>query len=278
MAFPGLKADYPQLVNDETGVRRVYVYLAPLSSLTVPGYKTIYEGHPVDRASMQTVDVSNWGELTIETLEKAPQLDDDAQVTDTPEGSDGDITEPPAPTSGPAAQVENDQYPFYEIEWVQLEKALRQHPAFAEFTPTDWTAIDLWEKETDVAARAAFQYWNRDKEGLAVGDLQTLGASAEPDKSPQVYAKLRLLGVESFLEFAPVARKTSRYRGNSAPATDDAGTKVGSDPFDGVPADYEWLKTADRSSKQGFGIEWLRQEEWTGAVTILLDKREVFIS
>jgi len=140
-----------------------------------------------------------------------------------------------------------------------------------------WTSIDQWEKETDITAKANFQYYNRNKDGEAVGSLQTLSTTNVPDKDMQDYAKLRLKGVEAFLDAAPVARKTRRFRGWNAPSTGDAGQKIGGDPFTGVPSGYEWLKTVDRSSKQGYGTEWLQQEEWTGARLILLDKDSIYI-
>lgn len=275
--FPGLKADYPQQSVDLNGCSRMYLYLADTSLLYLPSNGLIYLGHPIVNASIRNVDLTSLKELTITTLQKAYTVNTDGSIVDTAEGTDGNFLIPFSNTTGAPSQVTDGQYPFYEIEWAALEKSLRQHPAFSTFTPTDWTGVELWEKETDTTARIAFQYWLRDKAGEAVGTIQTLSTSSLPDKSPQDYAKLRLLGVEAFQDAAPVARKSGRFRGWNAPVTGDAGQKVGSDPFTGVPSGYQWLKTVDRSSKQGFGTEWIQQEEWTGARLILLDKDTIYL-
>lgn len=274
--FPGLKADYPQSNVDLGGCARTYVYLALGSSLYLPSNGMIYLGHPITSAVLRNVDVSTWKELTITTLQKAYTVDTDGSIVDDPEGTDGDFLVPFSNTSGPPSEVNDGQYPFFEIEWSSLEKPLRQHPAFATATAAMWNSIDIWTKEPDTLARASFQYYNRNTDGSKNGSVQTLSVTNSPDKNMQDYAKLLLKGVEAFLDAAPVARKTSRFRGWNAPETGDAGQKAGGDPFTGVPTGYEWLKTVDRSSKQGFGTEWLQQEEWQGARLILLDKDEIF--
>lgn len=277
MAYPGLKENYPQSTSSSEGCLRTYVYRAPTASLPQISYGIIYLGHPVQTSTKEQVGLSSLYELTIVTLQRTPALDGDGIIIDDPEGDEGSIYIAPPVTVGPPAEVVDGQYPFFEIEWAQTEKALKFHPAFASSTVAEWAAIDAWEKETELQQKAIFKFYYRDKENSTTGGLQTLGATGLPDSSQQDYAKLRFFGVESFLDFAPVARKSSRFRGWNAPETSDAGQKVGSDPFTGVPSGYLWLKSADRSSKQGFGNEWIRQEEWLGARIILLDKDEIFI-
>lgn len=277
--FPGLKPDYPQQSNDSNGCIRSYIYLALKTSLYLPSNGMIYLGHPIQSASLQNVDVSasNWGELRITTIQKAFTVDTNGEVLDVAEGTDGDFLIPFSNTSGAPSEVSDGQYPFMEIEWASLEKQLRQHPAWSTATPADWTSIEAWEKEANLVNKASFQFNYKNADGSVTGSVQTLdNTTSKPDKKMQDYAKLRLKGVEAFLDCAPVARKTSRFRGWNAPTTSDAGQKVGSDPFTGVPSGYQWLKTVDRSSKQGFGTEWLRQEEWQGARLILLDKDTVY--
>lgn len=277
--FPGLKADYPQKTVDSNGCARTYLYLAPPASLYLPSNGLIYLGHPIISGSIRNVDLAgaNLVELQLTTLQKTYTVGTDGSITDTAEGTDGDFLIPFSNTTGLPAEVSDGQYPFYEIEWASLEKQLRQHPAWSTATPAMWTSVEQWEKETDLVAKASFQFYYRNKDGEPTGTIQTLSTTNSPDNDMQDYAKLRLKGVEAYLDAAPVARKTSRFRGWNAPETGDAGQKVGSDPFTGVPSGYEWLKTVDRSSKQGFGTEWLQQEEWTGARLILLDKDQLFI-
>jgi hypothetical protein len=248
-----LRPDYPRTIVGQGGIRKVYLYRGPTSTLEplIPLRNSAFEGSEVASTSFEPVGTSAYSDLIVETF--IGENGEDTLIT---------------------GQITDNQYPFFEIEWVQVEKSLRQHPAFAAFDETDWNELDQWEKETDTAARSAFQYYNRDSAGEVTGSIQTLGSGTD---SQQTYAGLRLKGVEAFLDFAPVARKTSRYRGSTMPTAGDAGQKIVGDPFTGVPAGYEWLKTADRISKQGVAtVEWLRQEEWTGARTILLDKDEIF--
>jgi len=274
--FPGLKADYPQISTDVGGCVRTYIYFAVGTSLYLPSNGMIYLGHPIQSAVLRNVDLSTWKELQITTIQKAFTVDSKGEVEDVAEGTDGDFLIPFSNTSGPPSEVSDGQYPFIEIEWASLEKQLRQHPAWSTMTPADWTSVEQWEKESDLQLKAAFQFYYRNKDGEAIGSVQTLSTTNKPDKDAQDYAKLRLVGVEAFLDCAPVARRTRRFRGWNAPDTGDAGQKISGDPFTGVPSGYSWLKTVDRSSKQGFGTEWLQQEEWQGARLILLDKDTVY--
>lgn len=247
-----IKHGYPKDGVDTAGQRKIYVMVGPTATLTPlrPALRSAFDGAPVDKTNIESLAKPTYCEMTVETF---------------------------IPYTQATAQITDNQYPYYEIDWIQVEKNLRQHPAFDALTAEDWVGLDQWEKETDTGARFAFQYYKRDNDGAVTGSVQTLTGSSTT--GAQAYATLRLLGVESFLDFSPVARKTSKYQGNSAPATSDAGQKAGGDPFTGVPAAYEWLKTADRSSKQGTNSnDWIRQEEWTGARKILLDKDDLFLT
>lgn len=243
-----LRPDYPKTQTDSTGVRRTYV-MRGLKTVIDPlkvGIGSMFQGYPVDRTSEDAISTSGWIDYTVETYYTFPQA---------------------------TSQVDDDQYPFYEIDQVQIEKSLKQHPAFASFVAADWQAVNAWDNEMDMALKAAYQYYLRDKENSPVGSVQTLTGTTTTGQ--KAYAALRLRGVESFLDFAPVVRRTTKYRGNSAPSSADAGQKTSAPSY--APAGYEWLKTADRVSKQGVkSIEWIRQEEWTGARKVLLDKDEIF--
>lgn len=288
--MPKLKPGYPKHTADDTGVRNEYVYFDLTSTLKTtalayPVNRTYIDGMPISRSALERVELSDYSTLTIETFLPKGQ-------TGIPSGSggiDGTGVLPP-PEKNPSSPLSkqtsaertvgevrrgasgvDDEYPYYEIDWTQNEKQLKQHPVFADFTADQFNQLEMWDKETDGAARIAFQFWVRDKDGAVVGSVQTL------DSDQQKYARLRLLGVEAFLDFAPIARKTSRFSGNTTPETSDAGQKSGSDPFTDVPEGYEWLKIGDRSAKQGEGSDWMRVEEWQGARKILLDKDELFL-
>lgn len=244
-----LRPDYPQLVRDSSGVRRVYALRGPTSTLTplLPdiGDKWL-DFYPVSDVRSVKVGTSDWSDYTIETYQV------EAKVT---------------------AEKTDEQYPYWEIDQVQVEKHIKQHPAFIRFSPADWQAVNAWDVETDNVLRSASKYYLRDKDGLAVGSVVTLTGTTSTGQ--KAYAYLRLRGVDSFLDFAPVVRRNSRYIGSAAPDSLDAGQKTTAPAY--APAGYEWLKTADRISKTGSkGIEWIRQEEWTGARKVLLDKDSLF--
>lgn len=142
----------------------------------------------------------------------------------------------------------------YEVEMAQLEKPLLSAPAFSGYAEQ----VELW-KAGDPATRALYQYDD------AQGNRFQLGGQA------LVAAKLILKGVESYLVFAPVARRTSRYAAKKAEQVfSSVGAACGKRQT--PPAKltriaggtWEWLKTADRvQENSGGGCE--RVEEWTGA-------------
>lgn len=243
-----LRPDYPRKQLDISGRRTVYVMRGARSVLEPMflGIGAMFDGAPVERTDTADIGTSGYIDYTIETYLTFAQS---------------------------TAEVTDDQYPYFEIDQVQIEKPLKQHPAFISFSAADKQAVNAWEDENDQALRAAYQYFLRDKDMETVGSVVTLTGTTTTGQ--QAYARLRLLGTESFLDFAPVVRRTSKYRGNVAPSSADAGQKTSAPSY--APAGYEWLKTCDRVSKQGTkSIEWIRQEEWTGARKILLDKDELF--
>lgn len=243
-----LRPDYPKTTVDATGVRITYV-MRGLKSVIDPlkvGIGSTFNGYKVERTSEDTLANSGYIDYTVEAYYTFPSS---------------------------TTQQDDDQYPFYEIDQVQIEKSLKQHPAFIGFDAADWQAINAWENESDQVLKAAYQYYLRDKDNVAAGSVQTLTGTTSTGQ--KAYAYLRLRGTESFLDFAPVVRRTTKYRGTNAPSSADAGQKTSAPSY--APSGYQWLKTADRVSKQGVkSIDWIRQEEWTGARKVLLDKDEIF--
>jgi len=244
-----LRPGYPKQSVDVNSSRWTYVFRGPTATLAPlrPAANSGFDSHGlVERTTIEELDNPDFCEITVETVQTF------ALTT---------------------AAITDDQFPYWEIDQVQIEKNLRQHPAFIGFTAAEWIAIDAWDQELDNAQRQVFSYWVRDKQGDPVGSPITLTGTTTT--GPKGFAVLRLLGVESFLDFAPVVRKTSKYRGSTAPSSADAGQKVTAPTY--APSGYEWLKTADRVSKTGSrSNEWTRQEEWTGARKVLLDKDELF--
>ncbi len=169
--------------------------------------------------------------------------------------------------------VADEQYPFYSIDYVQVEKALKQHPAFAAFTAADWVAVNGWDNEIDTVAKTDLKYYPRDKDGNTTGAAVALTGTSTTGQIG--YATLRLQGVESFLDFAPEVTLSTKYFSSDPPSAADAGQKVSAPSY--APSGYEWLKVMDRVQKQGIrSVFWLREEKWLGARKILLDKDDIF--
>jgi hypothetical protein len=83
------------------------------------------------------------------------------------------------------------------------------------------------------------------------------------------------LGLESYEDFAPVARKVTAYAGGP-PSSTQAGDKNTPTGIPGLPSGWEWRKSADRSMRAGGQTRWERVEEWTGAQKVLTDKTNIY--
>ena len=159
----------------------------------------------------------------------------------------------------------------YEIEWVAVERSLFEHPQFrlggggtSELTALDVVEIGLWREEENPEHKAAFKFFDKQYNGLK--ELST------PAK---LFATGLLMGLETWTDFAPVARKTSKYVNGPPPAT-SAGLKETPTGFPNLPTGYEWRKSADRSLRAGGQRKWDETEEWEGAKTILFDKTTIY--
>lgn len=148
-----------------------------------------------------------------------------------------------------------------------------------------------WEAMPECAAKLANQYYPLNADGSQSSSLRTVivpGALA--------YVKMRKLGAEYYDEYIPVLTKTSLYQGKNPPPiekTASTGSGTSSTPTnlvgryiktgnsqkppeaDFCPDGYRWVKTADSFRKQGKTLYWTRTEEWTGALYILYDSREL---
>ena len=158
------------------------------------------------------------------------------------------ITNPPLPVQ-----------PVYEVEWVQLERPIEQHPAYktlfpdptgqTQFTADQLTALNnfnAWENATDAATRS------------------TAYAALTPDFQGLAQKKMR--GQTTYLLFAPLARVTTLAREITLASA--CGYTFSEVPdFTELPGGYQWLSTSDRSTRTGTYGKWQRVQEWTGADT-----------
>lgn len=158
-------------------------------------------------------------------------------------------------SSGQGGEEAEEEEVVLEVESAQVEKPLMSHPDLAAYAGV----IELW-RDSDPALRSQLKYAD------AAGDVRDLDGMA------LVAAELLLRGVESYLEFAPVARRTTRRQSG------EAFTGVGADngkicslpsDFSGMAAGtWQWLKTGDRSVKTSGGPserveEWTASKEWS---------------
>jgi hypothetical protein len=164
----------------------------------------------------------------------------------------------------------------YEIEWVKIGRPMLEHPQFRlggggdnGLEVSDVVNIEKWRNEKDEALKADFRFATD-----APGYEET---GQELSTNAKLFAVGILMGVEEWEDFAPVARKISRYV-NGPPATTEAGEKDDPTGFPNLPEGYEWRKSADRSIRAGGQRKWDKTEEWEGAETVLVDKNQVYWS
>lgn len=162
-----------------------------------------------------------------------------------------------SPSSSPDA---GEEPPKYEVEWVEVQKPVEQHPIFhsGEFSLSiqDWTDVAAWEDEPDAALRREFMYKGAD------GDDVILGTPARK------LAEKKAHGTTSYMVFPPVLRRTQARRTNvsssAAGGRQDPPEEFGTLPKQPNGSAYVWFKTADRSVRAGKNGKWQRVEEWTG--------------
>lgn len=160
----------------------------------------------------------------------------------------------------------------YEIEWVMFQRSLFEHPVFRTggahaLDATDVADIEAWRNETNPTLKAAFKY----------NELAVTGSGSEASLSAaaQKFCEALNLGIETYEDFAPVARKVTLFAGGP-PGTSVAGAKDAPPSLPGLPTGYEWRKSADRSVRAGGQRKWERVEEWTGAIKVLVDKNTIY--
>ena len=153
-----------------------------------------------------------------------------------------------------------DAQPQYEIDWTGLEKPVEQHPLFASLFP-DPAGVQQWTDDQNTAYNN-FTYWE------TASDPTTKAANYKKLTGGfQQLAQLKMRGTTSYIVPAPVARITTLTL--SVAQVGACGSLVSQVPdFPGLPAGYQWLGTADRSTRTGRWGKWQRVTEYTGGQTI----------
>lgn len=164
-----------------------------------------------------------------------------------------------------------------EIEWVPVQRSMFEHPQFIpgggganQLSLTDIANIEAWKNNKKFPTRkAAYQYPDRYS-----NDPGEQVYWADLSANARLFAKGILLGVETWEDYAPVARKTTVFV-NGPPIESKAGEKDRPTGFSVLP-DGEYRKSADRGLQADAKNKWSRIEEWTGAVKVLVDKKKVY--
>jgi hypothetical protein len=177
-----------------------------------------------------------------------------------------------ASTGSIASELETTEY---ELDWRPVVKPLEVHP---DFRSGGTYAIDAtarkhilgWKAELDPDLKSQRKYKALDSEGEPSGTETTISGNALE------FIKLHEAGVEEFIDYMPVWRKRSIYKGTAGPSTAAIGIKTATPSGSGYPSGYEWVKSRDRISRVGRAAKWQRDEEWEGAITVYADKVDVF--
>jgi hypothetical protein len=163
---------------------------------------------------------------------------------------------------------------IYEAFNRPVVKPLEVHPYFAAggTYAIDATArkhIIGWRAELDPDLRSQRKYKALDSNGEPSGTTTTITGNAV------VFIKMLEIGVEEYVDYMPVWRKRSLYRGTAAPGISAIGAK-GTPAGSGYPAGYEWVKSRDDASRLGRAAKWQRDEEWEGCITVYADKTTLY--
>jgi hypothetical protein len=241
------KPGFPQYSNSEKSFRTTIEYVGLQATLApaVPENNEEWGDYPgiVASSELRPLPGTDYAELTIVT----------EYFFDSGDGDEAGIA----------------QEVTYEVEWAMFQRSLFEHPEFAvggggtyALNAEDIAAIDAWENSPP-SIKKEF-YYEENNSG------KPLSANARK------FAEGRNLGQESWEDYAPIIRMTTRYV-NGLPSTSEAGLIDNTPPnFVGAPSGYEWRKSADRAVKSGGQSKWDRVEEWTGAVKVLTDRESIF--
>lgn len=139
-----------------------------------------------------------------------------------------------------------------EIDMAQVEKPIATHPSLASYADAA-RDLDMWRNETRRDLRTAFKY-------LPTPDSADSAAVTLAGIPATIAAKI-LMGIESYLIFAPVVNRITVS--DSRPTGQSCG-KIETPPLAVGITGFTYLKTADRVV-QNADKSWTRTESWTGS-------------
>lgn len=172
----------------------------------------------------------------------------------------------------------------YGLRWKPVSRPLDMHPKFRTggAYALDATArehIIFWKAEQDANLRVNYKYRKIDSMGVP-GALVTISSSTPASmKSAYMYISYLLESIEEYIDYIPVWRKRSIYRGSSEPTAGVIGL-VGTPS--GCPAAitsvYKFVKSNDEVERIGRSTRWRRDEEWEGAPLVFIDRTKIYPS
>lgn len=170
----------------------------------------------------------------------------------------------------------SEEAPQYECEWVEISKAIEQHPRYT--LAKDLTGADIEGLNPIQTVGFAFirEYFKADEARQremydpsapagSEGEILDFGSSA---LMMELIGK-KLRGQEEFVLYSPVIREVRVV--NGLPVSSNCGLRKTPPAEAGAPANYEYLQTADRTIPNGTGGRFTRTIEYTGADSVDAD-------
>lgn len=145
----------------------------------------------------------------------------------------------------------------FSVEMAQIEKPLLTHPRYTSVA----AEVGMWRDEPDPGLRNAFKY------AVSGGEASLSGRALEA-------ARKLLAGVEGYLVWAPVIRRSTAGLRHATVGEGMGKIHSGAPKIDGisVAGSWKWLKTGDSAEtywtedEKGDDVERCSREElWTGA-------------
>lgn len=161
----------------------------------------------------------------------------------------------------------------FQLTWTTTSLPLRRHPEFRDMDAANLRAVIGWEQEVNEVAKANYQYYSRDADGVASGSPITV---SNPDSPAYKYITLRLLGHESYNFPSPNWTKVSVYKSSTLPPLGSVGQKE-NPKGSGYPAEWEWIKTDFSGERIGGQNRWNVTETWSGYKHVDFDVDEIFV-
>ena len=166
------------------------------------------------------------------------------------------------------------------VKWLPIDRPLECHPLFSpgganELSSDDWQAIWGWMAETHQELKAAGQYYLRDSNGEAYGDILNVSDTSDNADNYCIYLQM---GYDTFRDYAPLITQRDIYTGYLPPSIGNLGdvdTPPGTADSD-YPSGYIYIKNDDSRERTGRRAEYQRFQSWIGVVYVAFDRTHLY--